>query len=129
MITHAGGGDTMMTERRQHPRIDGSIPLKISSGDFDIVTETQNLSRNGAFCRVSQYIEPMTKLKIHLLLPFRRNDKVTTKKVSCSGVIVRTEAIEGEESFNVAIFFNDIQDRCADSIAEYVAQLMDSDQA
>jgi len=115
----------MTTERRQHPRIDGSIPLKISSGDFDIVTETQNLSRTGVYCRVIQYVEPMTKLKIHLLLPFRRNEKITTKKVSCSGVIVRTEAIPGEDSFNVAIYFNDIQDRCADSIAEYVGQLME----
>jgi len=118
----------MMTmERRQHPRIDKNIPIKISSGDFDLVTESQNLSRTGVYCRVSQYIEPMTKLKIHLLLPFRRNDKVTTKKVCCSGVIVRTEAIEGGDSFHVAIFFNDIQDRCADSIAEYVSQLMETE--
>ena len=108
------------SERRLHPRLDGSIPLKISSPDFDFVTETQNLSRTGVYCRVSRYIEPMTKLKIHLLLPFKRKDKITTKKVTCSGVIVRSEAIAGKEDFNVAIYFNDIQGREADYISDYI---------
>ena len=109
------------SERRQHPRLAGNIPVKISSDDFDIVTETKNLSRTGVYCRVNKYIEPMTKLKIHLLLPFKRNDKIITKKVSCNAVIVRTESIPGENSFNIAVYFNDIPSRGAEAIAEYVA--------
>lgn len=112
-------------ERRLHPRIQQNVPVKISSDEFDLVTETRNLSRSGAYCRVNKYIEPMTKLKIHLLLPFKRNKKVVTKKVSCSGIIVRTESIPGNDSFNVAIFFNDIQTRDADCVAEYVSSMID----
>lgn len=108
------------SDRRQHPRFKGSIPLKISSGDFDIVTETKNLSRNGAYCQVDKYIEPMTKLKIHLLLPFKREDKVVTKKVTCQGIVVRTEANPGQTGYNVAIYFNEIQDRGADCISEFI---------
>lgn len=111
-------------ERRKDPRFFGNIPLKISSEDFDLVTESKNLSRSGVSCRVSQYIEPMTKLKIQLLLPFKRNDKTVTKKVSCGAVIVRTESEPAKGSYNVAIFFNDIQARDAEALAEYVNTML-----
>lgn len=111
-------------ERRRDPRFLGNIPLKISSDNFDLVTESKNLSRSGVSCRVSQYIEPMTKLKIQLLLPFKRKDKVTTKKVSCGAVIVRTESEPANGAYNVAIFFNDIQARDAATLAEYVNNML-----
>ena len=73
--------DKPIQERRREPRFEGNIPVKISSTEFDLVTETKNLSRTGAYCRVNKYIEPMTKLKLHLLLPFKRSEKIITKKV------------------------------------------------
>lgn len=107
-------------ERRKHPRLLKNIPLKISSGDFDIVTETMNISLSGTNCQVNKYIEPMTKLQIHFLLPFKRQGRNLTKKVTCSGVVVRTEAIAGSSDYNVAIYFNEIQKRSVDIIEEYV---------
>lgn len=111
-------------ERREHPRLEGNIPVKICSNEFDIVTETKNLSRSGAYCRVNKYIEPMTKLNLHLLLPFKRNNKIITKKVSCKGVIVRTESFPGNDGFSIAIYFNDIQNKDADCIAEYISSTL-----
>jgi len=111
-------------ERRRSPRIDHNIPLKISSEDFDIVTESKNLSCSGAYCTVAQYVEPMTKLKIQLLLPLRRNNKISTKKVSCLGVVVRTEPYPEQKNFNVAIYFNEVHDRDKKIIAEYIATLL-----
>jgi hypothetical protein len=108
------------SERRQHPRVDNNVPLKISSADADFVTETKNISCAGAYCRVSRYLEPMTKLKVLLLLPVRKGKRVTTKKVSCFGVVVRTENILEGEGFNTAIFFNDIHPRDSRAIAEFV---------
>ena len=108
-------------ERRKDPRLTKNIPLKICQEDGDIVTETWNISRSGAYCRVTRYIEPMTKLKVHLLLPVKKNDKQATKKISCQGVVVRTEAVPGKDYFNVAIFFNEMPKKDADVIAEYVS--------
>lgn len=113
-------------ERRRHPRLEKNIPLKLCCGDFDIVTETQNLSRTGAYCRVNKFVEPMTKLKICLLLPLKRNNRTVTKKVNCQGIIVRTESVPGQDFFNMAIFFNDIQTRDADTIAEFVDMTLNS---
>ena len=107
-------------EKRKYPRLEKNIPLKLSYDDADIVTETRNISRNGAYCRVSKYVEPMTKLKIHLLVPARRGSKITTKKVSCHGIVVRTESIPGSEDFNVAIYFSDIQEREGNYIEDYI---------
>ena len=107
-------------EKRLHPRIDNSIPIKISAEDADFVTESKNISCSGVYCKVDKYIEPMTKLKILLLLPMRKAGKVTTKKVSCGGVVVRTENILHEEGFHTAIFFNDIHSKGSRMLAEFV---------
>ena len=111
----------MIAERRQFPRLEGNIPLKICGDDFDIVTETKNLSRNGAYCQVKKYLKPMTKLKICLMLPLKRESKIVTKKICCDGVIVRSEHIPLQDIFNVAIFFNDIPSRDSDAISEFIS--------
>lgn len=107
-------------ERRRSPRLANNIPLKIRSADFDIVTETKNLSSSGAYCRINKYLEPMTKLKIVLLLPMRRNNRLTTKKISCQGIIVRTESIPGDQYFNVAIYFSDIPQKDVICLNDYI---------
>ena len=67
----------------------------------------------------------MSKLKIHLLLPFKRKDKIVTKKITCEGIVVRTEPIPDENYFNVAIFFNDIKLRDAENIADYINNVLE----
>ena len=115
------------SDRRQHPRVAKNVPLKISTDDAELVTETKNISRSGAYCRVNKYIEPMSKMKIHLLLPTRKHGRGATKKITCHGVVVRTESPAGENYHNIAIFFNDISLRDADSIAEYVSSLLEKE--
>lgn len=112
-------------ERRRHPRIAKNVPLKICQEDGDIVTETANLSRSGAYCRVDKYIQPMTKMQTHLLLPLKRNGKTVNKKISCQGVVVRTEPIPGTPMFHIAIFFNDITQKDADIIADYIGSVVE----
>ena len=108
-------------ERRRHPRLEKNIPLKLCGDEFDVVTETRNLSCSGAYCRVDKYFEPMTKLKIHLLLPLKKGQKGVTRKVSCQGVVVRVESQPGSEYFNIAIYFNEISKRDIKCIAEYIS--------
>jgi len=96
------------SERRTHARAEKNIPVKISYGEGDAVTETFNISRSGAYCCVKGAIEPMTKLKIQLLVPVLKSGKLESKKVSCEGVVVRSEPAEKEGFYNIAIFFSDI---------------------
>ena len=112
-------------DRRRDPRVDQNIPLKIFHEDGDIVTETANISRSGVYCRVGKYIEPMTKFKINFLLPVKKNGKPSSKKISCEGAVVRIEKIAGSGEFNLAIFFNNITQRDAESIADYVSTYLE----
>jgi hypothetical protein len=108
------------SERRRHPRLEHSVPVKISSGDIDIVTETTNLSCSGAFCQINKYIAPMTKLKLNLLLPMRKSSKIVTKRIHCEGVVVRTQSSGDGDFFQTAIFFSDISPRDSQTISEFV---------
>lgn len=107
-------------EKRRYPRIEHSVPVKICAPDVDLVTETRNISRSGAYCRVSKYLEPMTRLKVTLLLPVKKEARLVTKKIVCSGVVVRVENIPFEEAFNIAIFFNDIKPGDSRALADHV---------
>ncbi|MCD4779587.1 MAG: PilZ domain-containing protein [Candidatus Omnitrophica bacterium] len=109
-----------MEERRQHQRFNNHVPVKICHEDGDIVTETANISRAGAYCRVSRYFMPMMKLKIHLLLPLRKNGKDASRKITIGGVVIRTEPIWGEDFYNIAIFFNDVSQRDSKVISDYM---------
>ena len=111
-------------EKRRHLRLELKIPVKMSSDHGDILTETKNLSCSGAFCRVSQRLDPMTKIKVHLLLPLRKNDKIRPKKITCQGVVVRVQAVAGEEYYDTAIFFSDIAPKDSRSINEFVESMI-----
>ena len=116
-------------ERRRSPRLEHTVPLKLSSGDIEIVTETSNLSSSGVYCRVNAYIEPMTKLKIHLLLPIKKTSRTSTKRISCQGVVVRAESVPDHNYFNAAIFFNDIQPKDIQTISDFIEHMLDSGEA
>jgi len=116
----------MPQEKRRHLRVEHSIPVKISGDHGDILTETKNLSCSGAYFRVSQRLEPMTKLKVHLLLPLRKNEKLTTKKITCQAVVVRIRMVGAEECYDTAIFFNDIAPKDIRAINEFVESRMEN---
>jgi hypothetical protein len=113
-------------EKRRHLRVEFKVPVKISGDHGDILTETKNLSCSGAFCRMDQRLEPMTRLRVYLLLPLQKSNKPATKKVSCQGVVVRTQ--EAGQEFESAIFFNDIAPKDAHTISDFVESKLESRQ-
>ncbi len=114
------------TERRRHPRLKGVLPLKIFKRGLDVITETKNISCSGVYCRVNKPIAVMSKIGITLLLPIQSNDRVLTKKIKCSGVVVRSEPVIVKEAYtawqNIAIFFTDLSNKDKNKIAQYIIQ-------
>jgi hypothetical protein len=100
-------------ERRRHPRIDKHLQFKLMAEDFDIATETMNLSRNGVYCQINKNIPLLTNLKVFLALPQNDEDN-EFEYVECNGVVVRVEKNQSgsntDDSYNVAIYFNKITD-------------------
>lgn len=110
-------------EKRRHRRVEHNVPVKISSDHGDILTETKNISCSGAYCQMAQRLEPMTKLKIYLLLPLLKRDKLTTKKITCQGIVVRAQAAAGQDYYDTAIFFSDIAPKDSRTIHEFVESM------
>jgi hypothetical protein len=113
-------------EKRRHLRVELGVPVKISGEQGEILTETKNLSCSGAYCRMTQRLEPMTKLKVHLLLPLCKKDKVTTKSIICESIVVRTQAVAGEQYYDTAIFFSGIAPKDSRTINEFVESALES---
>ncbi len=109
-------------ERRQYPRIEQRLPLKIVANGYDFATATQNISCVGAYCRIAKYVPPFTRVMVKLDLPIANGNAKTNSSVECKGVVIRTEDKEG--GFNIAIFFNAITESQRNKIAQYVSQLL-----
>jgi len=111
------------TERRLHPRLEHRLPLEMAVNGYDFNTQTHNLSCVGAYCRINKYMPPFTKVSIRLNLPKNIGQAQKDRVVECQGVIVRSE--DGPEGgFNVAIFFNQIQDKERMKLSRYVNQFL-----
>lgn len=111
------------SERRIHPRVDHSLPIKVAVNGYDFATSTRNISCVGAYCRIAKYMPPFTKILVKLSLPIMTDDGVRDYKVECKGVVVRTED-EPDGGFNIAIFFNEINDTQKKKISQYISQLL-----
>ncbi|MFH1875431.1 MAG: PilZ domain-containing protein [Candidatus Omnitrophota bacterium] len=112
-----------MKDKRQYPRIIKSVSLKLSDVDFDVVTETKNISGNGVYCAVSKPFEAMTKLAIIILIPLANaRGRSTVKKIRCQGVVVRTEHVRdnGKYAYHVGIYFNDIKESDRKALVSYI---------
>lgn len=109
-------------EKRLYPRIAQKIPLKVAADGYGFITATKNVSCIGAYCHIKKYVPPFTKVKIRLTLPVAG----TSRKVyhlDCKGVIVRSED-EKKGGFNIAIFFNEINEAQRKTICKYVNQFL-----
>ncbi|MBP7217104.1 MAG: PilZ domain-containing protein [Candidatus Omnitrophica bacterium] len=111
------------SERRLYPRIDQALPLKIAANGYDLITSTENISCVGAYCYVSKYIPPFTKILAKLTLPLTKKNKINPCTIECKGVIVRTDD-EDKGGFKIAIFFNEIKQTQKQKISQYLSQFL-----
>ena len=113
----------MIEERRKHIRAKRRIPLKIADKNFDIITDTADISTSGTYCRVTRLLPLMSKIEIVLLIPDAENES-KTQKIKCKGVVVRAEPILLKDTdkahYNVAIFFTEVHKKDQKLLEAYV---------
>lgn len=111
------------TERRQYPRIEQRLPLKVAANGYDFATSTLNVSCVGAYCHIDKYMPPFTKVMVRLTLPIPTLNGNKNYNVECKGVVVRVED-ENKGGFNIAVYFNDIADSQRQKISQYLSQFL-----
>ncbi len=95
-------------ERRQAPRVEKGLSLQLTSRDFDLTTETKNVSARGVYCRIKCHIPFMTKLKVALLVPVQQGRRTVLHPVRGDARVVRSESQiiqNGQERHFVALYF------------------------
>lgn len=97
--------------------------MAVAANGYGFSTLTQNVSCVGAYCRINRYIPPFTKVSIRMLLPVNVPPKQENINVECHGVVVRTEDAH-DGGFNIAIFFNRIQESQRKKISQYLKQFL-----
>ena len=110
-------------ERRLYPRIYQEIPFQIQTNGFDFTTTTKDISCTGAYCSINKYLPPFTKLAVKMTLPVNSAKKQENLNLECKGVVVRTDD-QGKNEFNIAIFFNEMNDAKRKKIYKYVKQFL-----
>jgi len=113
-------------ERRQYPRIEQRLPIKLAVNGYDFITSTHNVSCVGAYCHVTKYMPPFTKVVVKLTLPIITDNGNKNYNVECKGVVVRAEDESGG-GFNIAVFFNEINTEEKKKISEYIKQFLPKD--
>lgn len=104
------------SERRIQKRFNAKLPVKIGGSDFNITTDTKNISSSGIYCQIDQFVPVMTKLGLKMSITLIENDQKVKKNVYCHAVVVRIKPEEESSEtkfYQLGLFFTDIaeQDR------------------
>ncbi len=92
-----------------------------------VVTESMSLSRGGVSCRTAEFIAPLSKVALTLILPPFGALSKSARRMSAEGVVVRCEAIPEEEKladdgeFDVACCFTSLDVESKSLLEAYVA--------
>jgi hypothetical protein len=95
----------------------------VAANGYDFATSTLNISCLGAYCHITKYIPPFTRVAIKLSLPIVAGNRKKNYDLSCEGVLVRTED-DSDGGFNIAIFFNRIRQPQRRVISRYIKQFL-----
>lgn len=116
-------------ERRQAPRVDARLPLQLTEPDTRLVvtTESLDLSRNGIACRTGEYLAPLSKVAVTVILPPFGNLSRASRSLRAEGVVVRCEAAaqpngaDGDREYDLACCFTALEPDARNLLDAFVA--------
>jgi len=124
------------SERRKAQRVDANLRLKVqiplADGSLQPATiETLNISSSGVYFRSDHFMEPMTKLNmiLDLPLPAEGEGEMRMAAANCEGIVVRVVPEDPDaqvDSFEVAVFFTQIEDQGREYLKQHIAMLLTS---
>ena len=99
----------MSEERRKYKRVIADFAVSVNDFDASHISEAKNLSVSGLCFQTSREIKVMKKVIVTLFLPIQNKDKPNFVKISCCGVVVRSElAKDKSRSYEISIYFVDM---------------------
>lgn len=110
-------------ERRRAERVDVSIPLDVSGEVESTGGETINISMNGIYFRSNQHIDPLTKVRMGLVIPVDREGGNKEKKAMFDGVVVRTEPETSDDkpdNYRIAVYITYMSKKSREILSDFI---------
>ena len=107
-------------EKRKAKRVDARLAITLSGGKEEAKGETLNVSTNGVYFQSPFFVEPLTKLRLELMIPQPDGRESSAK---CDGIVVRVEPEREDPSvdkYNVAVFFTSIDKGSQKVLTKYI---------
>ena len=97
-------------DQRKHPRVEARLAMQLaeeSLGDALVTTESQNISRGGVYCESAEFLSPLSRVALTVVLPpFGAAGR--SRVLRSEGVVVRCEAlppVRGRKRWQLACCF------------------------
>lgn len=88
---------TTIQERRTAPRVGARLPLQLTESESRqvVTTESVDLSRNGIACRTADFVAPLSRVALTIILPPFGTLSRSPRSLRAEGVVVRCEPVPG----------------------------------
>jgi len=114
------------SEKREHPRVEARLAMQLAEetlGEALVTTESLNISRGGVYCESSEYLAPLSKVALTVILPaFVKGGR--TSMLRTEGVVVRCEAlpaVRGRKRYQLACCFTGLDADARGLLDQFVA--------
>jgi hypothetical protein len=114
------------SERRQHPRVDARLAMQLdeeSLGQSLVTTESMNISRGGVYCECPEFMAPLSKVALTVILP-AFGGTASSRMLRSEGVVVRCEPlppVRGRKRYQLACCFTGLDAGSRAMLDEFVA--------
>lgn len=103
-------------ERRKQARTEARLSMRVEGIPVDgqpaqVVTESQNISSSGVYCRSSHFLAPYSKVGLTIVLPRMPGGREGTL-LKCEGIVVRCDpaaARRGDKGYQLACMFSGLE--------------------
>jgi hypothetical protein len=115
-------------ERRKKARTEARLSMRVEGRPTDsspaqVVTESQNISSSGVYCRSSHFLAPYSKVDLTIVLPRLPGVRAGNELLKCEGIVIRCDpaaAKRGDKGFQLACMFSGLETRHREMLEEFV---------
>jgi len=113
------------SDKRHHPRVEARLAMQLAEetlGEALVTTESLNISRGGVYCESAEYLAPLSKVALTVVLPaFGSTER--PRVLRTEGVVVRCEglaALRGRKRYQLACCFTGLDGEGRTLLDEFV---------
>jgi len=113
------------SDKRQHPRVEARLAMQLAEetlGEALVTTESLNISRGGVYCESAEYLAPLSKVALTVVLPaFGATQR--PRVLRTEGVVVRCAglvALRGRKRYQLACCFTGLDTEGRSLLDEFI---------